>query len=170
MIAQTAAYQLSGLLMLKSAWIPFLLGTPLYLLGTSSLLLLPAERRVKTVVTDTTTDEDSQGKAQSAPERIMETSKRLYQLIRDNFAALVFVATWILAYLPGHPFILIFISKKFDTTFSTVRIESASTPLISLADFNSRQPSSSLSAAWSAPSSSSSSSPSSTAPSQNVPP
>jgi len=147
MIAQTAAYQLSGLLMLKSAWIPFLMGTPLYLIGTSSLLLLPAERRVKVSETDTTSDDDSQGKAQSARERIVETFRRLSQLIRDNFAALVFVVTWILAYLPGHPFILIFISKKFDTTFSTVRTHSTSSPLISFADSNARQPSSSLSAA-----------------------
>ena len=120
MIAQTAAYQLSGILMLKSAWIPFLMSTPLYLIGTSSLLLLPPECRVKASVADNTTDNDSQSKTQSARERVVETFKRLSQLIRNNFAALVFVATWVLAYLPGHPFILIFISKKFDTSFSTV--------------------------------------------------
>ena len=170
MIAQTAAYQLSGLLMLKSAWIPFLLGTPLFLIGTFALLLLPPEKRVKAFEPDTTTNDDSQGKVQSARERIIETSKSMSLLIRDNFAALVFVATWILAILPGHPFILIFISKKFDTSFSTVRSDLLSRPPTSFAYFTPRQPSSSPSAALSAPSSSSSSFHTSTALSQNTPP
>jgi len=120
MVAQTATFPLSGLLMLKSAWIPFLLGTPLFLIGTAVLLLLPPDKRAKASESDTTTSEDSQRKVQSTGERMIASLKGSYDLVRDNLAAFIFVGTWILAILPGHPFLLIFLAKKFTTSFSAV--------------------------------------------------
>ena len=117
LVVEIIASNLSAAMMLKSPWIPFLTSIPIELASLPLLLLVPADNRVQQ---DALPAETSSPKSSGLAERVSKGVHKACHFFQDNFLVCILVLPWIPAYFSRHPFILIYVAKKFDTTFADV--------------------------------------------------
>jgi len=119
LVVDILATSLSGALMLKSPWLPFLLSIPIEAACIPLLLFVPSAKHGQPAPPP---EDESANKASAWSQRIPEGLQIAYRFIKDNLMVFILLLPWIPAFYARHPFILIYAAKKFDTTFADVRI------------------------------------------------
>ena len=117
LVASTAAGPLSAALMLKNPWIPYLMSTPGVAIVIALLALLPHIERPKQ---EELVEDSSMTEASDMKGRIMDVARATLAFVRKNVAVMILVCPYAFSMFHLHPFLLIFISKRFDTSFANV--------------------------------------------------
>jgi len=117
LVASTAAGPLSAALMLKNPWIPFLMSTPGIVIVVALLTLLPHIERPKQ---EEPVKSSNMIEVSDMKGRIMDAARTTSAFVRKNVAVMILVCPYAISMFHLHPFLLIFISKRFDTSFANV--------------------------------------------------
>lgn len=119
-VVEIFASALSGALMRKSPWIPFISSIPIEAACLPLLSLVPPEKHEPQSLLP---DNESSNKPSTLKERIISTLNTAYRFIADNIWVFILLLPWVSIFYTRHPFVLIYAAKKYQITFSDVCLQ-----------------------------------------------